>query len=326
MKRYIRSAYTTRWIDLLPEDVYNRLAACNNRKSDLPILVDAKWKWMKDNGKEADGFTKEDALVAVLEHLDSNSQDFLADLTVDEYDELKSEPGKFTRSYTTKFTTNEEWAAWISRKLKLSPEEADIVLEDLENDQCDEWIEIMEANGIDPKDIRSFKSFLAGVTASTNISAKRSISASYDFSEPIDTEIQSGLFWDIDGHRIEVIEKVGSLRAKVKESWIAEDTGEEKEDISMYDIGVDNKDNVKSEYIYDPKYPDYRMYAGSAFNYPYDEEWERKQMWDKLAQEQAQRAREEYNDEDDYTPSATRGDYSPSSPWNAPGMSMHDFI
>ena len=27
-----------------------------------------------------------------------------------------------------------------------------------------------------------------------------------------------------------------------------------------------------------------------------------------------------------YTPSATAGDYSPSSPWNAPGMSIHDFI
>ena len=30
--------------------------------------------------------------------------------------------------------------------------------------------------------------------------------------------------------------------------------------------------------------------------------------------------------EEDYTPSATHGDYSPSSPWNAPGMSMSDFF
>jgi len=30
--------------------------------------------------------------------------------------------------------------------------------------------------------------------------------------------------------------------------------------------------------------------------------------------------------DDDYCPSATAGDYSPSSPWNAPGMSIHDFI
>lgn len=27
-----------------------------------------------------------------------------------------------------------------------------------------------------------------------------------------------------------------------------------------------------------------------------------------------------------YRPSATKGDYSPSSPWNAPGMSVSDFI
>ena len=27
-----------------------------------------------------------------------------------------------------------------------------------------------------------------------------------------------------------------------------------------------------------------------------------------------------------YTPSATHGDYSPSCPWNAPGMSISDFI
>jgi hypothetical protein len=27
-----------------------------------------------------------------------------------------------------------------------------------------------------------------------------------------------------------------------------------------------------------------------------------------------------------YTPSSTYGDYSPSNPWNAPGMSVKDFI
>lgn len=27
-----------------------------------------------------------------------------------------------------------------------------------------------------------------------------------------------------------------------------------------------------------------------------------------------------------YTPSATHGDYSPSNPWDAPGMSVRDFI
>ena len=30
--------------------------------------------------------------------------------------------------------------------------------------------------------------------------------------------------------------------------------------------------------------------------------------------------------DDDYTPSAENGDYSPSNPWDAPGMSIKDFI
>lgn len=34
----------------------------------------------------------------------------------------------------------------------------------------------------------------------------------------------------------------------------------------------------------------------------------------------------EEEDEEEYTPSSTDGDYSPSNPWDAPGMSMSDFI
>jgi hypothetical protein len=30
--------------------------------------------------------------------------------------------------------------------------------------------------------------------------------------------------------------------------------------------------------------------------------------------------------DDDYTPSAESGDYSPSNPWDAPGMKLSDFI
>lgn len=29
---------------------------------------------------------------------------------------------------------------------------------------------------------------------------------------------------------------------------------------------------------------------------------------------------------EEYTPSATNGDYGPSNPWDAPGMSVRDFI
>lgn len=32
------------------------------------------------------------------------------------------------------------------------------------------------------------------------------------------------------------------------------------------------------------------------------------------------------SDEEEYVPSAENGDYSPSDPWNAPGMSIKDFI
>ena len=35
---------------------------------------------------------------------------------------------------------------------------------------------------------------------------------------------------------------------------------------------------------------------------------------------------EELDDAYEYVPSATNGDYSPSNPWDAPGMSTKDFI
>lgn len=37
-------------------------------------------------------------------------------------------------------------------------------------------------------------------------------------------------------------------------------------------------------------------------------------------------SRYEEGEEDEYCPSCTAGDYSPSCPWNAPGMSVRDFI
>ena len=32
------------------------------------------------------------------------------------------------------------------------------------------------------------------------------------------------------------------------------------------------------------------------------------------------------SEDEDYTPSAENGDYSPSNPWDAPGMKISDFI
>ena len=92
MKRYIRSDSgdsTKRWVDYLPADVYSRLSACRSRKDDIVPLAQAKWAWMKANGKDKAGFTKEDALIQVLEHLDSNGQ--YIDPTRDEYQDMLSD-------------------------------------------------------------------------------------------------------------------------------------------------------------------------------------------------------------------------------------------
>ena len=80
---------TNTWTDYLPEDVHNRLCNCCTRRSDLEILVSAKWRKMAEGGKKEQGFTREDALVCILDLLDSNGQFF--DLSSGEYDSLKHE-------------------------------------------------------------------------------------------------------------------------------------------------------------------------------------------------------------------------------------------
>ncbi len=77
------------WTDNLPGDVQNRLKGCCSRRSDIPILVNVKWAAMVADGKREQGFTKEDALVYILELLDCNGQ--FIDLTQAEYDNLKCE-------------------------------------------------------------------------------------------------------------------------------------------------------------------------------------------------------------------------------------------
>lgn len=77
------------WTDKLPRDVYSRLCACHSLRSDVSTLVNVKWAAMVEDGKREEGFTKEDALVEILELLDCNGQ-FL-DLSRDEYDSLKHE-------------------------------------------------------------------------------------------------------------------------------------------------------------------------------------------------------------------------------------------
>jgi len=59
------------------------------------------------------------------------------------------------------------------------------------------------------------------------------------------------------------------------------------------------------EYVIEENFESEDEYEG------YVEYWERMEM---------------RSDESNYCPSSTTGDYSPSCPWNAPGMSVKDFI
>lgn len=47
---------------------------------------------------------------------------------------------------------------------------------------------------------------------------------------------------------------------------------------------------------------------------------------EEIAEIEAQELYDELHGDYDYCPSSTAGDYSPSNPWNAPGMSIRDFI
>lgn len=78
------------WMDKLPEDVANRLGNCRSTRDDIRTLVDVKWAYMCQTGKREEGFTKEDALVSILDLLDSNGRSF--DLSKAEYDSLKHDP------------------------------------------------------------------------------------------------------------------------------------------------------------------------------------------------------------------------------------------
>ena len=74
------------WTYSLPEDVFLRLRNCATVRTDLKPLVDAKWLSYKESGKADSGFTKEDALIEILELVDCNSCYF--DLTKEEYGDL----------------------------------------------------------------------------------------------------------------------------------------------------------------------------------------------------------------------------------------------
>lgn len=70
------------WTDLLDFEAWERLANCRSQKKDILSLAQARWAFIK--GKK--NYCKEDALVYVLELLESNNCDY--DLSTDEYKEI----------------------------------------------------------------------------------------------------------------------------------------------------------------------------------------------------------------------------------------------
>lgn len=148
---------------------------------------------------------------------------------------------------------------------------------------------------------------------------KRSIKSSYQIrrryiaaSEIIPNKrIQEGLSWDYNGHNFTVTRMINSWNCEVTETWISEDSGRELSDTKIWQISSAPGDG---QYIYLDG-SSLTFYATGADNYPWDDYFESDKYSD------------EYDDEDEYyTPSATAGDYSPSAPWNAPGLSESDFI
>ena len=123
-------------------------------------------------------------------------------------------------------------------------------------------------------------------------------------SEKVKYRLQVGLWWDVNGHDIKII-SINGNKAKVREKWIAEDTLEVVIRTDTYDIVVIDD----CEYLQSKDYPEFRLCGNAAFNYPWNEE---EQEEDEIV-------------DHEHTSSISR-DYSSSNPWDAPDMSIKDFI
>lgn len=58
--------------------------------------------------------------------------------------------------------------------------------------------------------------------------------------------IKLGLYWDVDGHHMEVTKIYKNGKCQITETWIAEDTGKDCKHVETYKIGVDGDE----EYAY----------------------------------------------------------------------------
>ena len=122
-----------------------------------------------------------------------------------------------------------------------------------------------------------------------------------------DKTIQKGMWWNDYGFdKTITFVSADHKKCRIREEWISEDTY--KQCHCIIECDIIEKDG--EEYAVPVKYPNHSYAATSAWNYPEEE-----------AENSIYAEYEEH-----YCPSATAHDYSPSSPWNAPGMSIRDFI
>ena len=70
------------WFDYLHYNVRLRLAQCHTVKSDLSILLDAKWRWAQYTG-HYNVYTKEYILSDILDLLDCNDLNSVTELTME---------------------------------------------------------------------------------------------------------------------------------------------------------------------------------------------------------------------------------------------------
>lgn len=92
-------------------------------------------------------------------------------------------------------------------------------------------------------------------------------------SEKVKYRLQVGLWWDVDGHDIKVI-AINGKEAKIREKWIAEDTLEVVIRTETYDVVVIGNE----EYLQSKDYPEFILCANTAFNYPWNEGIEEKEV------------------------------------------------
>jgi len=72
------------WLDYLHGEVYCRWLNRETIKSDLPVLLDAKWRWAQDAG-HYNGYTEEDILADILDALDRKGIYDITKLTIEKW-------------------------------------------------------------------------------------------------------------------------------------------------------------------------------------------------------------------------------------------------